>query len=60
MRSIGSGSNFRIRSSWIKAHTYSLSFHSFFFFRIGEGGQDRRREKCIFVGKVGARFEVVH
>ena len=57
VRSIARGSNYRIKSLWINAHTYNLSFHSSFFFHLGMGD---RREECIFMAKEGARFEVVH
>ena len=59
VRSIARGSNYHIRSLWINAHTYNLSF-VFFFRGEGAGRGDRRREECIFMGKEGARFEVVH
>ena len=43
------------------AHTYNVSFHFFFFFKGGVGGEwYRRRDECIFMGKEGARFEVVY
>ena len=38
VRSIARGSNYRIRSLWINAHIYNLSFHSFLG---GEGGGGR-------------------
>ena len=57
LRSIAGGSKYCIRSLWINARTYNLSFHfsfsfflfSFFFFK--GGGR--------VMGKEGARFEVV-
>ena len=51
VRSIARGSNYRIRSLWINAHIYNLSFHSFFG---GEGGrgEDRRTKEWVFMGKV--------
>ena len=55
VRSIARGSNYHIRSLWINAHTYNLSFDFFFFRAWG----DRRREECIFMGKERDRFEVI-
>ena len=56
VRSIVRGSNYHIRSLWINAHTYKLSFYIFFLSEVG----DRRREECIFMGKEGDKFEVVY
>ena len=53
VRSIERGSNYRIRSLWINAHTYILSFQSFL------GGEVAESRQWIFMGKEGARFEVV-
>ena len=58
VRSIARGSNYRIRSLWINAHTYNLSF---LFFFSGEGGGglrgwggDRRRERGVdFYREIG-------
>ena len=49
LRSIESGSNYRIRFLWINAHTYILR----------GGGEVAESRQWIFMGKEGARFEVV-
>ena len=56
VRSIARGSNYRIRSLWINAHTYNnlnfLPFFSFFFFLffVGEGGGGEVQEREGGVG----------
>ena len=47
VRSIAKGSIYRIKSSWINAHTYNLSFHFFLFFFFFR--------EWIFMGKKGVR-----
>ena len=53
VRSIARGSNYHIRSLWINVHRYKLSFQYICIYFWGRG-------EWIFVGKEGARFEVVH
>ena len=60
VKSIARGSNYHARTLWITAHSYNLSFRSFFFFFLREGEGDREREELVFMGKEGDRFEVVH
>ena len=43
VRSIARGSSYRIRSFWINAHNYILSFQIFFLRGVGDGGGGRER-----------------
>ena len=54
VRSIARRTSYCIRSLWINAHTYNLSFQSFLGGRWRGGGSEFLR------GKEVHRFEVVH